>query len=1085
MKKLLKYIGGLALVLGFLTTPVYAEWWAQNAPNSLVTNSGNGPANADIHVAHCYIGLGTGTPCGSGGASGVTSLNTLSGALTIAAGTGISVTPSGGNTLTIANTSSGGVTAIGPFGSSPNANGGTISGFTLTLQPASISFPGGVTTGTQTFAGIKTTSEWNATSEYDFNGNYILSQDEPNQTLVGGVGGTPFSNLIGITSFGVNAGTNLTAGATNDVLVGDTIGGTMTTSSNNVCVGHGTCQGLFTGGQSAIVGSLAGQATTGSSSILGYAAGQNDSNPISALGWNACNAETNTGDTCLGYSAGILATGQNDTYIGFNSAPAIVAGNNNTIEGANNLIGTNTATTSYFGAGSGKAGSTGTNDTILGFGNATAITSGANDVFIGASTGDTPTSAGNVVIVGSQSNATATGSDVIVLGSGISATTSNQAVIGSSGANGILNIFIGKGVTSTTASAQVVFQTTGGSGTDNKGSNLTLQAGIGTGAVTPALIVFRTTTATTSGSTAQATSTRGTIDGLGNLNWAGSHFVLDINGNIVKLNNVTTNFPSSQGAANAVLVNDGSGNLTWGSAIGSITIGAIDGNGASANGASISGSSIFMQSASATNPGLVNTTTQTFAGAKTTSIWNATSEYDFGGSFFAKQDNINNDISIGVGSGLVGQNNVFEGVSAGAGINVSGTNNSFYGYSAGQRVTTGVGNTLIGSTADTFLTTGSNNTAVGFSTGNGHATGDNNTYLGYEAGLNDASGTLNTYVGASAGFGNGGGSTGQKNVAVGVSDGDALTSASQITLIGYHAGTHLTSGGSNVLVGYQSGTALTTATGDTFIGPNSDTLSTTGSDDTLVGNGTYAANFSESVALGNSLDITANNQVLIGNFNNTSAVGGSDIYLGNGVQNVSAGNVILQSTGGIGTDINGAQLTLAGGKSTGAGVPGSVIFSTSTALTSGTTLQTLSERARIDGATGSLLIGTTTSATNASLVVKNGHIKSTQTTAPTTTVLAGAGAGGTVVVADATDIAGNVTIVAGAGATPGSMGTILFNKTYATAPVCTLTPTNASAAATIGSFIQNPTVNGFDIADVVALTNLSTYTFNYHCIETQ
>jgi hypothetical protein len=34
-------------------------------------------------------------------------------------------------------------------------------------------------------------------------------------------------------------------------------------------------------------------------------------------------------------------------------------------------------------------------------------------------------------------------------------------------------------------------------------------------------------------------------------------------GNIISLNNVTTNFPAAQGAANSVLTNDGSGNLTW------------------------------------------------------------------------------------------------------------------------------------------------------------------------------------------------------------------------------------------------------------------------------------------------------------------------------------------------------------------------------------------------------------------------------------------------------------------------------------------------------------------------------------------
>lgn len=53
---------------------------------------------------------------------------------------------------------SSGVTTMGAIGAAPNANGATISGNTLTLQPASASFGGVVTTGAQTFAGDKTIS---------------------------------------------------------------------------------------------------------------------------------------------------------------------------------------------------------------------------------------------------------------------------------------------------------------------------------------------------------------------------------------------------------------------------------------------------------------------------------------------------------------------------------------------------------------------------------------------------------------------------------------------------------------------------------------------------------------------------------------------------------------------------------------------------------------------------------------------------------------------------------------------------------------------------------------------------------------
>jgi hypothetical protein len=42
-----------------------------------------------------------------------------------------------------------------------------------------------------------------------------------------------------------------------------------------------------------------------------------------------------------------------------------------------------------------------------------------------------------------------------------------------------------------------------------------------------------------------------------------SQFQVNTSGNIVKLNNIATSFPSSQGAASTILKNDGSGNLSW------------------------------------------------------------------------------------------------------------------------------------------------------------------------------------------------------------------------------------------------------------------------------------------------------------------------------------------------------------------------------------------------------------------------------------------------------------------------------------------------------------------------------------------
>ena len=45
-----------------------------------------------------------------------------------------------------------------------------------------------------------------------------------------------------------------------------------------------------------------------------------------------------------------------------------------------------------------------------------------------------------------------------------------------------------------------------------------------------------------------------------------SQFQINANGNIVRINNIPYSYPSVQGTANQVLVNDGAGNLTWASA---------------------------------------------------------------------------------------------------------------------------------------------------------------------------------------------------------------------------------------------------------------------------------------------------------------------------------------------------------------------------------------------------------------------------------------------------------------------------------------------------------------------------------------
>jgi hypothetical protein len=101
---------------------------------------------------------------GSGTGAGVSSLNGLTGPITLVGGTGISVTP-GGSIITIAATNPNGVNTIGTINSQPKvANGLFISGVTLFGQYADASFPG-----------MLSSADWNTFNAKQPAGSYITA----------------------------------------------------------------------------------------------------------------------------------------------------------------------------------------------------------------------------------------------------------------------------------------------------------------------------------------------------------------------------------------------------------------------------------------------------------------------------------------------------------------------------------------------------------------------------------------------------------------------------------------------------------------------------------------------------------------------------------------------------------------------------------------------------------------------------------------------------------------------------------------------------------------------------------------------
>ena len=76
--------------------------------------------------------------------------------------------------------------------------------------------------------------------------------------------------------------------------------------------------------------------------------------------------------------------------------------------------------------------------------------------------------------------------------------------------------------------------------------------------------------------------------------------------------------------------------------------------------------------------------------------------------------------------------------------------------------------------------------------------------------------------------------------------------------------------------------------------------------------------------------------------------GTENIYAGaNGITSATPVGVVINATGGSGTDIAGASLTLAGGKGTGNAAGGPVVIQTSDPGSTGTTLQTLATRVTV------------------------------------------------------------------------------------------------------------------------------------------
>jgi len=199
--------------------------------------------------------------------------------------------------------------------------------------------------------------------------------------------------------------------------------------------------------------------------------------------------------------------------------------------------------------------------------------------------------------------------------------------------------------------------------------------------------------------------------------------------------------------------------------------------------------------------------------------------------------------------------------------------------------------------------------------------------------------------------------TGGDSVIIGSIAGNNLLAAGGTSLVavGRNAGGTYTSGGtSSVHIGRNSGSGITTGSFNTHMGMTDSVSIPSNTSYTLhlIGGGGYELNNAATVLSG----LTSNYAMIGGGYNYASYI--NDFYFGAGpfVTVPSSANLALYAPSGTGTDIVGSNFTLNAGRGTGTGTPGDFIIKTSTALTSGSTLQTLTERFKITGGTGAITV---------------------------------------------------------------------------------------------------------------------------------
>lgn len=418
-----------------------------------------------------------------------------------------------------------GVTTVGTFSGSSQTNGASISGSTITFGPADTTNPGMVSTGSQVFAGIKR-----------FQDNLYVGT-APSSAVPFSVDGTAtlasgsyFANLLVARRTVSSTDSNSIYGTIHQAVVSVDSGQTQNaTVAGALLEAKPTGAGNFAlaaGGRAVVTNSGTGTITDAVAYRAGTATNTGGGTITNNYGFQTANQTVGTNNYGF-YSAITSGTGKYSFYDAGGAA--------NYFAGKTN-IGSVNAGGFGFVADVNPVVNSGTEYGSVLVSRKTLSTAGTNPQI--AAYGDLI-----IDVAGNTQSGLASGTTGAVVASGSSGTVSSAA-----GVSGIVsNIAAGAVTNASSLHASAVTNTGGGS--------IVSAYGVYAENQTAGTNNYGVYSAVTSGSNKYAFMDAGGAD---------SYF----KGNIIKINNVTTNWPSSQGSANTYLKNDGSGNLSWASVSG-------------------------------------------------------------------------------------------------------------------------------------------------------------------------------------------------------------------------------------------------------------------------------------------------------------------------------------------------------------------------------------------------------------------------------------------------------------------------------------------------------------------------------------